>query len=940
MSRPPSPPPRARRARRAIGPRLRPLLWAVLALFALLGANSLYLAAVTLLEWWRGQTYQDWFYQVMFLVHLLLGLAVVVPFLIFGCLHARNTWNRKNRRAVRVGWALFAVALALAGTGFSLMRVGGFELRDPGVRRLVYWAHVALPLVCVWLFVLHRLVGPRLRWRLGVSWAALALALAGLSALLHGSDPRTWGRVGPESGERYFFPSLARTATGDFIPAAALQNDAYCQECHPSAHEDWLQSAHHFASFNNPAYLFSVRETRAAVLERDGSVQAARFCAGCHDPVPFFSGAFDDPDYDDEHDPTAHAGVTCTVCHAITHVNSRRGNADYTIEEPVHYPFAFSQSPLLRWVNRQLVKAKPALHKKTFLKPLHKSEEFCGACHKVHLPVELNGYKWLRAQDHLDSFHLSGVSGHGAQSFYYPEVAEENCNGCHMPLRPAGDDFGARDFDGKGGLDVHDHLFPSANTALASLVGLGDEVVERHAAFNQGAVRVDLFGLRQGGRVDGQLVAPLRPELPALEPGRDYLLEVVVRTLKVGHLFTEGTSDSNQVWLEVQLRAGGPTGPRVGASGLLFADGTLDPWAHRLNSFVLDREGNRIDRRNAQDIFVPLYSHQIPPGAADVVHYAFRVPTGLEALSVSVRLLYRKFDTRYLRYVEGSAFGGNDLPVLVLATDSLVLPVGTAETLAEASPIPPWQRWNDYGIGLLRKGDSGSNKGELRQAEEAFGRVEALGRPDGPLNLARVYFKEGRLDEAVTALQRATAFDPPAPPWTALWLSALVDKQNGYLDEAVRSLRELATLDSQETRRRKLDFSQDWRVLNELGQTLVERSKLERGQSGRARRDQILGEARSWFERTLELDPENLSAHWNLALIAEELGHDEEAQRQRALFERYRPDDNARDRAIAAARRRYPAADHAAEAVVVYPLQRDGAPGLGDARGGPAEGTR
>jgi hypothetical protein len=46
------------------------------------------------------------------------------------------------------------------------------------------------------------------------------------------------------------------------------------------------------------------------------------------------------------------------------------------------------------------------------------------------------------------------------------------------------------------------------------------------------------------------------------------------------------------------------------------------------------------------------------------------------------------------------------------------------------------------------------------------------------------------------------------------------------------------------------------------------------------------------------------------------------------MHERYRPDDNARDRAVTAARRRDPAADHAAQALVIYPLQRLGAPEL------------
>ena len=53
------------------------------------------------------------------------------------------------------------------------------------------------------------------------------------------------------------------------------------------------------------------------------------------------------------------------------------------------------------------------------------------------------------------------------------------------------------------------------------------------------------------------------------------------------------------------------------------------PGSYFFNVFMLDREGRRIDRRNVQDIFVPLYDHQVPPGAASVVHYALTVPPGL-----------------------------------------------------------------------------------------------------------------------------------------------------------------------------------------------------------------------------------------------------------------------------------------------------------------------
>ena len=145
--------------------------------------------------------------------------------------------------------------------------------------------------------------------------------------MLHSQDPRSFGVKGPKEGKQYFFPSEARTANGKFIPAETLMMDEYCLKCHQDAYDDWFHSAHHFSSFNNPAYLFSVRETRKVALKRDGNMQASRWCAGCHDPVPFFSGEFDDPNYDDVNNPTSQAGITCTVCHAITHVNSTRGNA-------------------------------------------------------------------------------------------------------------------------------------------------------------------------------------------------------------------------------------------------------------------------------------------------------------------------------------------------------------------------------------------------------------------------------------------------------------------------------------------------------------------------------------------------------------------------------------------------------------------------------------
>jgi tetratricopeptide (TPR) repeat protein len=943
----PTPAPRAgaRKYVPAVGPRLRKLLYFILFWVALIGANSIYLASVTALEWATGRTYQDYFYQYMFLVHLVMGLVLIAPFVVFGVVHMVNTWNRRNRRAVRVGYALFAASLAVLTTGVLLVRLPFFDLKHPVARSTVYWLHVGSPLAAIWLYWLHRLAGPRIKWRLGFAYAGAVGAVVIGMVVLHLQDPRKWNVAGPKEGaDKYFFPSLSRTSDGNFIPAKTLQMDHYCQKCHQDAHAAWSNSVHRFSSFNNPAYLASVRETRKFSMERDGNMRAARWCAGCHDTVPFFSGAFDNPEFDDVKDPTAQAGLTCTTCHAITHVNSNRGNADYTIEEPLHYPFAYSDNPILQYVNMQLVKAKPAFHKQTFLKPLHKTAEFCSTCHKVHLPPELNHYKFLRGQNHYDTFLLSGVSGHGARSFYYPPQAQVNCNGCHMPLQ-ASQDFGAKLFPGAESLSIHDHLFPGANIGIAYLRDKPD-IVKAHQEFLKGTMRVDIFGIREGGVIDGQLTAPLRPEVPTLKPGGKYLLETVVRTVKLGHPFTQGTADSNEIWLDVTLKSGDKV---IGRSGGIDADKEVDPWSHFINVFMLDRNGNRIDRRNPQDIFVPLYNHQIPPGAGQTVHYELDLPEDLAApVTVELKLQYRKFDKQYMDFVTQAARPGdipirgyvpgekylNDLPITTLAVDTLTFPIeGVAEQPENAkSPIDPWQRWNDYGIGLLLKG-----KAELRQAAEAFAEVEKLNRFDGPLNLGRVYFTEGRLDEAVAAVSRAAQFtEPAAPPWTMAWLSGLINRQQGRLAEAEQNFRSVLEDDTPERRQRGFDFSLDYEVINLLGETLFDRAKQARGEENAAVREQFLRQAVAAFEKTLKIDSENVAAHYNLQLLYTQLGDEAQADEHRKLHARYKPDDNAGDRAIHAARKKYPAANHAAAAVVIYPLRRPGAPELPTAAAAPA----
>lgn len=928
-----------------IGKRLKRLLFVVFALLSLLGANSLYLATITFLEWQRGETYQNQFYMAMFLGHVVLGLIFLVPFVVFGLIHMLTARKRKNKRAIRVGYALFAVSLVVLVTGLMLVRIGEvFDLKHPSTRAVVYWIHVIFPVVTIWLYWLHRLVGQKVKWKLGIAYGAIAIGSVAVMVGMHTQDPREWNKIGSVDGVKYFEPSLARTANGAFISAKNLDNDEYCLKCHADAYKSWNHSAHRFSSFNNPAYLASVRETREVSLKRDGDVKASRWCAGCHDPVPFFSGAFDDPKFDDVNHPTSQAGITCTVCHAVTNVNSTRGNADFTIEEPLHYPFAFSENPFLQWVNQQLIKAKPAFHKKTFLKDFHKTSEFCSTCHKVHLPFALNQYKdFLRGQNHYDSWLLSGVSGHGARSFYYPEKSQKACAGCHMQLEES-NDFGAKQFAGAGSkFSIHDHTFAAGNTGLPALRGFLSEVEDKHKKFLEGTMRVDIFALKEDARVDGKLLGPIRPEVPKLKPGSQYLLESIVRTLKVGHEFTQGTVDSNEVWLEVSLTSGEQL---IGQSGGMDTKGEVDRRSHFINVFMLDRNGNRINRRNPQDIFTPLYNHQIPPGSGQVAHYSFRVPEDIKnPITATVKLQYRKFDHEYMEFIHRRQKPGdnpiatselneprlvsnnastengtyrNPLPVLTLAMDSVVFPIeGVSDEPKNAdSKIPGWQRWNDYGIGLFLEG-----KSELKQAEQAFQMVETMKRFDGPVNLARVYLREGRIDEAVEAIQRAAKVtEPAAPEWTMAWFSGLANREQGRLVEAEANFRTIVDQTTEERKTRGFDFSRDVEVLNTLGRTIFDRAEQVRLDSQTKERQALIREAAKQFQRAIAIDSENANAHYNLGLIYSALGESELEKTHKKFHLMYKPDDNAQGIAVREGRKKYPAANSAAEPLVIYPL--------------------
>ena len=167
---------------RAIGPRLRRLLTVIFGLTAFLTANSVYLASVTFMEWvaklkHQNVAYEKYFYQYMFLAHLVLGLLLVGPFVLFRHrAHLQHVQSPESPGAYALDICSLPLCLVLLGTGIALMQLEPFDvgrirlalppIKSPSVRSSLYWAHVIAPLFVVWLYVLHRLAGPKLKWRM------------------------------------------------------------------------------------------------------------------------------------------------------------------------------------------------------------------------------------------------------------------------------------------------------------------------------------------------------------------------------------------------------------------------------------------------------------------------------------------------------------------------------------------------------------------------------------------------------------------------------------------------------------------------------------------------------------------------------------------------------------------------------------------------------
>jgi len=885
------------------------LAWALV----VLGLNSLYLGA-------RADANPFYFANVV--LHVLLGAGVAAALAAL----AKRRWS-----GLPATWRLGALALA-AG-----VVLGGVLLFTGATRpfRAILYAHIALVGVAA-LFALiglrSTIANPGPLRSLAAAGFVLAVA-APVARVVADLRPPEQRIVNPDlpplemDGEGQgpggpFFPSSAETNVGGTIPSNFFMTAKECGRCHPDIFEQWSSSAHRFSSFNNQWYRKSIEYMQDMVGTRP-----SKWCAGCHDHAVLFNGRFDRPMREQVHTPEAQAGLTCTSCHSIVHVKSTMGQGDFTIEYPPLHDLAVSDNPLLRAGHDYLLRLDPGPHKRTFLKSFHREQtaEFCAVCHKVHLDLPVNAYRWIRGFNEYDNWQASGVSGEGARSFYYPP-APQHCGDCHMPLVPA-DDPAAR--DGK----VHSHRFPAANTALP-FVNRDEEQLRVTEAFLKDSVTVDVFGIvpGEGGELREQKIAGGGPELSstfaageeamhfgaaravlgepavvvapldkveaAVRRGESARVEVVVRTRRVGHFFPGGTVDAFDVWVELVARDS--NGRTLLHSGRVEDEGRgpVEPGAHFYRSLMLDEHGNPINKRNAFMTRSVAYVRLIPPGAADTVHFRLDVPEDCgDRIFLEARLNYRKFawwntqwafagvrDPDHTDYSKGKGYDDGrwlftgdtsgvvgqvkeipDIPITVVSehrAELRVLPADAPEPERRPYLDPSVrERWNDYGIGLLLQGD-------LKGAEAAFLKVTEMdpGYADGWVNVGRARVQEGNVGGAEEVLRRAIEVDPRLG--AGRFFLAMALKGQGRYDEALEHLRAAAGR-----------YPRDRVVRNQIGRILFLKRQFR--------------ESVDELRRVLAIDPEDLSAHYNLMLGYQGVGDSEMARKHEALYRRFKADESS-----------------------------------------------
>jgi tetratricopeptide (TPR) repeat protein/nitrate/TMAO reductase-like tetraheme cytochrome c subunit len=659
-----------------------------------------------------------------------------------------------------------------------------------------------------------------------------------------------------------FLPSNAMTANGQFVNPRNVPTAEYCGHCHQEAYKQWRQSVHS-NSFRQPWYLKNVN-----MLIAEKGVQFSRHCEGCHNPIALFSG--DLSQGMPMKRPFEQEGITCAVCHSIESTDTT-GTGSYVMRTPAVLIDDKGQ-PIARPVSDGEILAHIDWHKKAEMRPLLTKAEFCAACHKASIPRELDDYKFLRAFTVYDEWQGASFTKQSPLPFYRKDSISQ-CQTCHMPREPL--PANAQEPGAKDGTFAS-HRWLGGNSLNAAYYKF-DEQAEKLRNFlkngpdGKGVLNVDIFGLEKEAANSNEnddespkttLIAPLGFTNFSLAPSDTLIADVVIQNKGIGHSLIPEQRDFYEAWVDFTVKDS--SGKVLAESGFIKPDGDLDPSAHSFTSRLINTKGQLNDIHQIWHNRVLAYNNSIQSGRSQLVRYRFRMPKRVSgAIAITASVKYRRFDQHFIDYAMDVPAGKHyPEPIIEIASETRTLRIGdNAPTAPHPDENPEWMRWNNYGLGLL-------DALQYEAAVAAFQHVADL-RPDyadAYTNMAVVEISWERYNDAKPHLEKALSLLPSDP--RALYYRAIVERNAGQIPQAIDDLQAMLA---------KYPRAKDG--LRELGFSYYQQHDY--------------AQAREEYEKLQAIDPDDLAAHYQLAIIYRRLGEKQKSAEESAKFADQKDDPTA-----------------------------------------------
>jgi Tfp pilus assembly protein PilF len=324
---------------------------------------------------------------------------------------------------------------------------------------------------------------------------------------------------------------------------------------------------------------------------------------------------------------------------------------------------------------------------------------------------------------------------------------------------------------------------------------------------------------------------------------------VVIQNKNIGHSLVPEVRDLYEPWVEFQVSDA--AGTEIYHSGFLKPDGSLEPGAHSFTNRPVNTDGVFVDNHKVWTIQSVAYDNSIQSGRSALVRYQFHIPADAKGpLTVTARVNYRHLRQSYLNNIFGTDHPA--YPVVELQSRTRILNLGDNPASPDKQDNPDWMRWNNLGIGFL-------DQLQYADAMQAFEQVPKL-RPDyadGYTNIALTYIEWEKYSSARASLEKALEVSPNNG--RALYYLALVERREGHFDEELADLERVVE-----------QYPQARDPRRELGIAYYQRHSYE--------------EARQQFEALQAIDPDDLAAHYNLAVLYRRMGMKEKAAEQAAMF--------------------------------------------------------